>query len=304
MKISDNILDFIGNTPMIELRNVNPYPDVKIYAKLENLNPTGSIKDRVAKCLIEEAEEQGKLKKGMTIIEPTSGNTGIAFSMISKIKGYDFIAILPEFASKERVKIMEHYGAKIVITPSEKNMQGTLDKSIELAKEYDSFIPNQFENKCNVGAQILTGKEILKQIDEDIDFFIAGVGTGGTILGIGTALKDKNHKTKTVAIEPENSSILTNGKVGFHKIEGIGEGFIPKLVKDNVDLIDRVMMISDEDALNMSKELSQKEGLFVGISSGANVFGALKLAKEIKKGIIVTVLPDNADRYFSTDLFK
>lgn len=287
---------------MIRLNKINKN-NVEIFAKLEYLNPSGSIKDRIAKYMIEKAEGSGLLRSGMTIVEPTSGNTGIAFSMISSVKGYKFIAVMPEFASKERIKIMKHYGAKVVLTPKEDNMKGAVEKAKELVQELNGFMPNQFENENNILAhQETTGKEILNQM-ENVDFFVAGVGTGGTLIGIAKALREKNKDTKIIAVEPTSSPLLSQGKIGYHKIEGIGEDFIPKILEENLDLIDEIITVTDEQAIETAKKLV-KEGLFAGISSGANVYASLKIAKKLKNKRIVTILPDSADRYYSTELFS
>ena len=225
-----NPLELIGNTPLVEIKMNSK----SIFAKMENLNPSGSIKDRIAKYMIEKAEKKGVLKPGMSIVEPTSGNTGIAFSFVSSIKGYNFIAVMPEFASKERVKIMKHYGARVVLTPSEKGMEGAVEKAKKLAKELGAFMPNQFENENNILAhKETTGKEILAQM-KDIDVFVAGVGTGGTLIGVAKALKEKNSNTEIIAVEPDSSPLLSKGTVGYHKIEGIGEDFIPKILESNL----------------------------------------------------------------------
>ncbi len=294
----NKLLKLIGNTPITQIK----VGSQTIFAKMENLNPSGSIKDRIAKQIIEDAEERGLLKSGMIIVEPTSGNTGIAFSFASSIKGYNFIAVMPEFASKERVKIMKQYGAEVILTPKEKGMKGAVDRAIQLTKKLKAFMPNQFENENNIIAQENTGKEILEQL-EVVDVFVAGIGTGGTLIGVARALKEKNKNTKIIGIEPANSPLLSKGKIASHKIEGIGEDFIPKIVEDNLHLIDEVMIVTDKQAIETARKLA-KQGLFVGISSGANVFASLKIAKKLKNKKIVTVLPDSADRYYSTELFK
>ena len=289
---------------MVRINKMNKNKNAELFAKLEYLNPSGSIKDRIAKYMIEKAEEEGKLKPGMTIVEPTSGNTGISLSLISALKGYDFVAVMPEFSSKERREIIKQYGAKIVLTPSEENMKGALRKALELKEELNAFMPNQFENENNILAHYeTTGKEILEQM-ENVDVFVAGVGTGGTLIGIAKVLKEKNKNVRIIAVEPAESPLLSEGKVGFHKIQGIGEDFIPKIVQGNLDLIDEIITVEDSEAIEMAKRLAKEEGLFVGISSGANVFASMKVAKRLKNSKIVTVLPDNADRYYSTELFK
>jgi len=292
-------LELIGNTPLVKVK----LDSELIFVKMENLNPSGSIKDRVAKYMIERAEESGLLKLGMTIIEPTSGNTGIALAFVSSVKGYKFIAVMPEFASKERLKIMKHYGAKVILTSKEDNMKGAVKKARELTQKLNAFMPNQFENGSNILAhKETTGKEILEQMKR-VDVFVAGVGTGGTLIGIAKALKEKNETVKIVAVEPAGSPLLSKGKVGFHKIQGIGEDFIPKILEYNLDLIDVIVTVTDNQAIETSKRLGKK-GFFVGISSGANVYASLKIAKKLKNKRVVTVLPDSADRYYSTELFK
>jgi len=288
----------IGNTPMTEIK----MDSETIYAKMENLNPSGSIKDRIAKYMIEDAEKRGILKPGMTIVEPTSGNTGIALSFVSSIKGYEFIAVIPEFASKERIEIMKHYGAKVVLTRKEIGVKGAVEKAKKLAERLNGFMPNQFENENNVLAhKETTGKEILEQV-KNVDVFVAGVGTGGTLIGVAKALKEKNPNVKIIGVEPASSPLLSKGKVGHHKIEGIGEDFIPKIVENNLELIDQIIVVTDKEAIQTSRRLA-REGLFVGISSGANVSASLKIAKKLKNKKVVTVLPDSADRYYSTELF-
>ncbi|NCN39161.1 MAG: cysteine synthase A, partial [Candidatus Aenigmarchaeota archaeon] len=287
-----------GNTPMTEIK----MDSETIYAKMENLNPSGSIKDRIAKYMIEDAEKRGILKPGMTIVEPTSGNTGIALSFVSSIKGYEFIAVIPEFASKERIEIMKHYGAKVVLTRKEIGVKGAVEKAKKLAERLNGFMPNQFENENNVLAhKETTGKEILEQV-KNVDVFVAGVGTGGTLIGVAKALKEKNPNVKIIGVEPASSPLLSKGKVGHHKIEGIGEDFIPKIVENNLELIDQIIVVTDKEAIQTSRRLA-REGLFVGISSGANVSASLKIAKKLKNKKVVTVLPDSADRYYSTELF-
>ncbi|PIY35431.1 MAG: cysteine synthase A, partial [Candidatus Aenigmarchaeota archaeon CG_4_10_14_3_um_filter_37_21] len=259
-----NLLELIGNTPMTEIK----MDSETIYAKMENLNPSGSIKDRIAKYMIEDAEKRGILKPGMTIVEPTSGNTGIALSFVSSIKGYEFIAVIPEFASKERIEIMKHYGAKVVLTRKEIGVKGAVEKAKKLAERLNGFMPNQFENENNVLAhKETTGKEILEQV-KNVDVFVAGVGTGGTLIGVAKALKEKNPNVKIIGVEPASSPLLSKGKVGHHKIEGIGEDFIPKIVENNLELIDQIIVVTDKEAIQTSRRLA-REGLFVGISSGA-----------------------------------
>ena len=281
----------IGKTPLIKIDG--------ILSKLETTNPTGSIKDRMAWYMIKMAEERGELKPGMEIIEVTSGNTGIAFAMISSVKGYRFTAIMPESMSIERRKMMRLFGAKIVLTPAEEDMRGAVRKLKEIVKKKKNvWLPRQFENPDNVKAHELgIGKEILKETKGKIDVFVAGVGTGGTLIGVAKALKKENPNVKIVAVEPAESPVLSGGKPGLHKIQGIGEGFIPKLLRKNINLIDEVMTIRSEDAINMSKELARKYGLLVGMSSGANFLAAKQLRKKYQR--VVTVFPDRGERYLS-----
>ncbi len=294
--VTNSPLELIGNTHLVKIKmNSNV-----IFAKMENLNPSGSIKDRIVKYMIEKAEKSGRLEPGMTIIEPTSGNTGIAFSFVSSIKGYNFIAVMPEFVSKERIKIIKQYGAKVILTPKEKNIKGAVEKAKELTRKLNAFMPNQFENENNILAhKETTGKEILEQMG-NVDVFVTGIGTGGTLICIAKSLKEKNKDVKIVAVEPASSPLLSKGKFGFHKIEGIGEDFVPKILEENLDLIDEIITVTDKQAIETSKKLA-KQGLFVGISSGANVFASLKISKRLKNKRIVTILPDSADRYYSTN---
>lgn len=293
-----NILKWVGNTPIVRIRRINKYKGVEVCAKAEFLNPSGSIKDRIVKYMIESAERKGILTPGATIVEPTSGNTGIAFAMICAIKGYRFVAVLPEFASKERIRILEHYGAKVVLTPKKLGVYGTVEKAKKMS-ERGMVLLNQFENVDNVNAHHETGYEILKEV-KHVDAFVAGVGTGGTLMGVAEVFRKEASGAQIVAVEPWNSAVLSGETPGRHHIEGIGEGFIPKLVKDRMDLIDKIIKVKDSDAIRMAARLSKEEGLFVGISSGANVVASFKVAKEFKKGTVVTVLPDSADRYMDT----
>lgn len=286
-----DILNTVGNTPLIKIKN--------IYAKLETTNPTGSVKDRMASYMVEKAEERGELKPGSTIIEITSGNTGIAFAMISAIKGYKFIAIMPESMSIERRKMIKAFGAEIILTPAIEDMDGAMRKYKEVISEHkEAWLPRQFENPDNIAAQREgLGKEIIEQMEGKIDAFVAGAGTGGTLLGVAQALKKINPKVKIVAVEPAESAVLSGNKQGLHKIQGIGEGFIPKIIKDNINLIDKIITIKGEDAIKMMRELATNYGILVGISSGANVLAAIELNKEYKN--VVTVLPDRGERYLS-----
>lgn len=287
-----NILDTIGNTPLIEVEGIK--------AKLETTNPSGSIKDRIALHMTEKAERLGKLKKGMKIIEVTSGNTGIAFAMISAIKGYKFLAVMPESMSVERKKMITAFGAKVILTPKEEDISGAIKKYDELVKKNpQAWLPKQFENQDNIEAhEIGTGKEILEQTNSKIDAFVAGTGTGGTLIGIAKALKKINPKIRIVGVEPAESPMISRGKQGFHGIQGIGEGFVPKIIQDNLGLIDEFITIKSEDAINASKKLAIKHGILVGISSGANFLAAKKLKKHYRN--VVTIFSDRGERYLST----
>lgn len=306
MKVVRNILDLVGKTPMIKLDF--PEIDATILAKLEFLNPAGSVKDRIAKYMIERAEERGELKPGYKIVEATSGNTGIAFSLAAAAKGYKMVVVMPETASVERKTIMEHYGAQVILTPAEDFIEGSMKKARELAKQPGYWMPRQFESYDNVAAhRETTGKEIIEQTGGKVDAFVAGIGTGGTLMGVAEALKAANPAVKIVAVEPAGSKseakkVLEHMSITKHKIEGMGDGFIPPIVK--LDAIDEWIQVYDEDAIEMARRLAKENGIFVGISSGANVYASLEIAKRMKEKIIVTVLPDSADRYYSTDLFR
>lgn len=306
MKVANSILELIGNTPMIKLNRVATDVEATIVAKLEFLNPTGSVKDRIALSMIEAAEKEGVIKPGFTIVEPTSGNTGIGLSFVATVKGYKMIVVMPEVMSAERRKIMKAYGAELVLTPAEVFVEGACKKAKELAEQPEAFCPDQFANPANVAAhREHTGVEIWEQTDGKVDGFVAGVGTGGTLIGVAEALKKRNPKIVVAAVEPKESPVMSGGKPGMHRIEGIGDGFIPEIIKRAEELIDEVITIPDEDAIKMARRLIREEGLFVGISSGANVLAAKELARRLGKGkTIATVLPDNACRYFSTPLFQ
>lgn len=300
--------ELIGKTPLLELTNIeNKYGlKAKLIAKLEYFNPAGSVKDRIAKAMIEEAEASGKLKKGSVIIEPTSGNTGIGLASVAAAKGYRLIITMPETMSVERRQIMQAYGAELVLTEGAKGMKGAIAKAEELAKEIpDSFIPGQFVNPANPEAhRKTTGPEIFEDTDGEVDFFIAGVGTGGTITGVGEYLKSKKASVKVVAVEPEDSPVLSKGTSGPHKIQGIGAGFVPDVL--NTGVYDEVIPVSNENAFATGKELGRTEGILVGISSGAALYAALDVAKrpENEGKTIVVLLPDTGDRYLSTPLFN
>ncbi len=307
-KIYKGILELIGNTPLVEVENIEKELglEARILVKLEYLNPAGSAKDRVGKAMIEDAERKGLLKKGSVIIEPTSGNTGIGIAAISAVKGYRTIFVMPETMSVERRNILKAYGAEVVLTEGSKGMAGSIEKAKELAEEIEnSFIPGQFVNPANAAAhRETTGPEIWNDTDGDVDIFIAGVGTGGTLTGVGEFLKGKNADIKIVALEPEDSPVLSENRAGAHKIEGIGAGFVPEVL--NTKIYDEVYKASSQRAIDTAKLLAKKEGISCGISSGAALCGAIDLAKrpENKGKTIVALLPDSGDRYYSTPLFK
>jgi cysteine synthase A len=307
-KIYQGTLGLIGNTPLVELvRLEEKYGlEARLLAKVEYFNPAGSVKDRIAKEMIEQAERDGKLKPGSTIIEPTSGNTGIGLAAIAAAKGYHLIIVLPETMSIERRNIIKAYGAQLVLSDGTKGMKGAIAKAEELHQEIeDSFIPEQFENPANPAAhRKTTGPEIWEDTDGEVDVFIAGVGTGGTITGVGEYLKEKKPDVKIIAIEPATSAVLSSGQAGPHKIQGIGAGFVPNTL--NTKIYDEVMPIDNDDAFAVAKELAKAEGILAGISSGAALKAALEVAQrpESKGKTIVVLLPDSGDRYYSTDLFK
>lgn len=307
MKVYDKIIDTIGKTPMVELKNIekNYALKAKIYAKVEFFNPGGSVKDRIAKAMIEDAESKGLINKDTVLIEPTSGNTGIGLSMVAASKGLRIIICMPETMSIERRNLMKAYGAELVLTDGSKGMKGAIAKAEELAKDIpNSFIPSQFTNMANPEIHYkTTGPEIYNDIDRNIDIFVAGVGTGGTISGVGKFLKEKNPNIKVVAVEPETSPVLSKGTPGPHKIQGIGAGFVPDTL--NTSIYDEVITIGNEEAFEMGRNSARSEGLLVGISSGAALKAAIKLAqrKENEGKNIVILLPDTGERYLSTAMF-
>ena len=306
-KIYNGALELVGNTPLVEVKKIEEELglEARILVKLEYFNPAGSVKDRIAKAMIEDAEEKGLLKEGSVIIEPTSGNTGIGLASIAAVKGYRIILTMPETMSVERRNILKAYGAEIVLTEGAKGMKGAIEKADELAKEIPgSYIPGQFVNPANPEVhRKTTGPEIWKDTDGEVDLFIAGVGTGGTLTGVGEYLKSQNPDVKIVALEPASSPVLSTGKGGPHKIQGIGAGFVPDVL--NTTVYDEIFTVENDDAFATGKLLAKKEGILVGISSGAALYGAIELAKrpENKGKTIVALLPDTGDRYYSTPLF-
>ena len=307
MRTFDKITDLIGGTPILKLNNyiaLNELP-ANIYAKLEYFNPAGSVKDRIAKAMIDDAEAKGALKPGAVIIEPTSGNTGIGLAAVAASKGYRIILTMPETMSVERRNLLKAYGAELVLTDGAKGMKGAIAKAEELAQQIEGgFIPSQFTNSANPTAHFnTTGPEILEDTDGKVDIFVAGVGTGGTVSGVGKYLKSKNPNVKVVAVEPASSPVLSKGVAGPHKIQGIGAGFVPETL--DTKIYDEIIAVENEDAFATGKTLARKEGLLVGISSGAAVYAATQLAKrpENKGKNIVVLLPDTGDRYLSTPMF-
>lgn len=298
---TQNILGSIGNTPLVRLGRITAPESADIFAKLELLNPSGSVKDRIALAMIEDAEREGLITPGSTIIEPTSGNTGIGLAMVCAVKGYKCIIVMPETMSLERIYTLEAYGAKVILTKGDKGMQGAIESAEDLHKKTrNSFIPHQFNNASNPAVhKRTTGAEILRQIDGPIDAFVAGVGTGGTITGVGAALKERYPSVRIIAVEPEASAVLSGKKPGVHKIQGIGAGFIPQVLDRRI--IDEVIPVSDREAFETARRLGAVEGIFCGVSSGAAVAASLRVAGVLGKGKkVVTVLPDSGSRYFST----
>lgn len=297
----------IGKTPLLELTHIEKEEglEAKVLAKLEYFNPAGSVKDRVAKAMIDDAEEKGLLKEGSVIIEPTSGNTGIGLASVAAARGYRIIIVMPETMSVERRQLMKAYGAELVLTEGAKGMKGAIAKAEELAKEIpDSFVPGQFVNPANPAVhRATTGPEIWEDTDGKVDIFVAGVGTGGTVTGVGEYLKSKNPNVKVVAVEPASSAVLSTGAAGAHKIQGIGAGFVPEVL--NTSVYDEIITVTNEDAFATGKRIGKSEGVLVGISSGAAVSAAIQLAKrpENKGKTIAVLLPDTGDRYLSTPMF-
>ncbi|MCL6457092.1 MAG: cysteine synthase A [Gorillibacterium sp.] len=307
-KIVDNVTQLIGNTPLVRLNRVVPEGSAEIYLKLEYQNPGSSVKDRIAISMIEEAEKSGELKPGATIVEPTSGNTGIGLAMVAAAKGYKAILVMPETMSLERRNLLRAYGAKLVLTPGAEGMKGAIRRAEELqAENPEYFIPQQFKNPANVKIhRETTGPEIVDAIqshDGKLDAFIAGIGTGGTITGAGEVLKKNFPEIKIYAVEPAASPVLSGGKPGPHKIQGIGAGFIPDIL--NTDIYDEIIQVENEDAFETARQVAKQEGILTGISSGAAIFAALKVAKELGTGKrVVVIIPSNGERYLSTPLYQ
>lgn len=298
--IYNNVLEMIGNTPIFKIDDLDEN-SAEVYVKLEKFNPGGSIKDRAALGMIEKAENDGILKPGMTIVEPTSGNTGIGLALVGKIKGYKVIIVMPETMSKERRDLIKAYGAELILTEGSKGMKGAIEKALEYNKE-GYFIPQQFENLANSQKHYdTTAEEIFNDIN-DLDYFVAGVGSGGTLSGVSKKLKEKIKDLKSVAVEPKSSPVLSGGKAGAHKIQGIGAGFIPGNYDEKV--VDEIIKVSDEDAINTAKEFSQKQGILVGISSGAAIYAAIQIAKKIGKGKkVLAISPDGGEKYISMGIY-
>ena len=304
-KIYHSILDTIGETPIVKLKNMTTDEMAQIYVKLESFNPGGSVKDRIALRMIEDAEKSGKLKPGMMIIEPTSGNTGIGLAMVGAAKGYPVTLVMPETMSIERRKLMQAYGANLVLTPGADGMKGAIAEANRLAEEKDGFVPAQFDNPANPKVhEETTAKEIENAFEKNgLDAFVAGVGTGGTITGVGNELKRMYSNIKIYAVEPEESPVLEGGQSGPHKIQGIGAGFVPSIL--NINIYDEVLPVKSNDAMETAREIAKKEGILVGISSGAALFAAIEVAKKMTSDQkVLVLLPDNGERYLSTELFQ
>ncbi|MFH1867850.1 MAG: cysteine synthase A [Candidatus Omnitrophota bacterium] len=304
-RIYDDITKTVGNTPLVRLSRVNPY-DAEILVKLESHNPLSSVKDRIGVAMIDDAEKKGLIKKETTIVEPTSGNTGIALAFVAAARGYKLLLTMPDTMSKERQRLLKILGAEIVLTPGAEGMKGAVEKAEQIcSKTPGAFMPQQFKNPTNPKVhRETTAEEIWKDTDGKLDIFISGVGTGGTLTGIGSVLKKRSPSVKIVAVEPYDSPVLSGGKAGPHKIQGIGAGFVPDVLDKS--LIDEIIKVKNEDARDTARKLAKQEGIFVGISSGAAVFAALELAKkeENRSKRIVVILPDTGERYLSTDLFE
>ena len=304
MKVYQNITELIGGTPLVKLHRLSKPDGATIFAKIEYFNPGGSVKDRICLSMINEAERQGRLRPGATIVEPTSGNTGIGLALVAAVRGYKLVLVMPESMSMERASLLSSYGAKLVLTPAWEGMRGAIREAEGIVEQNpDYFMPDQFSNPANPEIhRKTTAVEILSALEGPIDAFVAGVGTGGTITGVGEVLKAKNPKVLIVAVEPTTSAVLSGGEPGPHKIQGIGAGFIPKVL--NRAIIDRIITVTDDEAYRTAKLLAKEEGLLVGISSGANVIAAMRVAKSLGPGKqVVTVLPDTGERYISIEKY-
>lgn len=304
MKVANDVASLIGETPIVKLNGVADEDSADIYVKLEFMNPGSSVKDRIALAMIEAAEEDGTLTKGDTIVEPTSGNTGIGLAMVAAAKGYKLVVIMPDTMSMERRNLLRAFGAELILTPGADGMKGAINKAGELQRDKGYFMPQQFDNKANpkVHAET-TGKEIVKQMKDGLDAFVSGIGTGGTITGAGKVLKDHFKDVKIYAVEPEDSPVLSGGSPGPHKIQGLGAGFVPKVL--NTDIYDEVIQIANELSFETAREVAKKDGILSGISSGAAIAAAQKVAKKLGKGKkVLAILPDNGERYLSTPLYQ
>ncbi len=303
-RIANSITDLIGNTPIVKLNRLVDEDSAEVYLKLEYMNPGSSVKDRIALAMIEAAEKEGKLKEGDTLIEPTSGNTGIGLAMVAAAKGYRAVLVMPDTMSLERRNLLRAYGAELVLTPGAEGMNGAINKANELAKEHGYFLPQQFENSANPKIHSeTTGKEIVEQMGDQLDAFISGIGTGGTITGAGEVLREKYPDIKIYAVEPKDSPVLSGGKPGPHKIQGIGAGFVPKVL--NTEIYDEVITVANEDAFETARKAAKAEGVLGGISSGAAISAALSVAKKLGKGKkVLAIIPSNGERYLSTPLYQ
>ena len=304
VRVANSVYDLIGNTPVVKLNRLVDEDSAEVYVKLEYMNPGSSVKDRIALAMIEDAEEKGLLKEGDTLIEPTSGNTGIGLAMVAAAKGIKAILVMPDTMSSERRNLLRAYGAELVLTPGAEGMKGAIKKAEELAEEHGYFMPQQFNNPANSEVhRRTTGKEIAEQFGDGLDAFIAGIGTGGTITGAGEVLKEKNPSIKIFAVEPTDSPVLSGGKPGPHKIQGIGAGFVPKIL--NTEIYDEIITVKNEEAFEFARKAASEEGILGGISSGAAICAALQVAKKLGKGKkVLAVLPSNGERYLSTPLYQ
>ena len=301
--IYNGVLDLIGKTPIVKVNNMVDENSAEVYVKLEKFNPGGSTKDRAALGMIEDAEKKGLLKKGYTIVEPTSGNTGIGLAFIGRVKGYKVIIVMPETMSKERRDLIKAYGAELILTEGSKGMQGAIEKALEYKDKEGYFIPQQFENEANTKKHYETTAEEIYEDLSDLDYVVGGVGTGGTIVGVARKLKEKNKNIKVVAIEPKTSAVISGGKPGAHNIQGIGAGFIPSIYDESV--IDEVIAVSDSNSIKTTKEFVDKEGILLGISSGAAIYVAMQIAKKIGKGKkVLAIAPDGGEKYISMGIFN